>query len=39
MAWDADSKDLKFALRALSTKKGFGQFGQRFFARFVGEIS
>jgi hypothetical protein len=32
---DADSKGLKNALRALSTKKGFGQLGQRFFARFV----
>lgn len=32
---DADLKDLKNALRLLSTKKGFGQLGQRFFARFV----
>jgi hypothetical protein len=31
----ADSKDLKKALRTLSTKKGFGQLGQRFFGRFV----
>lgn len=31
----AESNDLKNALRALSTKKGFGQLGQRFFARFV----
>ena len=35
MFGDADSKDLMNALRALSTKKGFGQLGQRFFARFV----
>jgi len=27
--------DLKNAVRGLSTKKGFGQLGQRFFARFV----
>jgi hypothetical protein len=32
---DADSKVLKNALRTLSTKRGFGQLGQRFFARFV----
>jgi len=32
---DADSKDLKKALRTLSTKKGFGQLGQRFFGRFI----
>jgi hypothetical protein len=32
---DADSKDLKNALRNLSTKKGFGKLGQKFFARFV----
>jgi hypothetical protein len=32
---DIDSNDLKDALRSLSTKKGFGQLGQRFFARFV----
>jgi hypothetical protein len=32
---DADSKDLKKALRSLSTKKGFGQLGQRFFGRFI----
>ena len=32
---DADSNDLKKALRTLSTKKGFGQLGQRFFGRFV----
>jgi hypothetical protein len=32
---DADSRNLKNALRALSTKKGFGRLGQRFFARFV----
>ena len=32
---DADSEDLKNALRSLSTKKGFGQLGQKFFARFV----
>ena len=31
----AESKDLKQALRRLSTKKGFGQLGQRFFGRFV----
>src|SRR2546423_14214045 len=32
---DADNKNLKIALRPLSTKRGFGQLGQRFFARFV----
>ena len=32
---DTDSKDLKKALHTLSTKKGFGKLGQRFFARFV----
>ncbi len=32
---DAESEDLKSALRSVSTKKGFGQLGQRFFARFV----
>lgn len=32
---DADSNDLKKALRTLSTKKGFGQLGQLFFGRFV----
>lgn len=32
---DADSKDLKNAMRTLSTKKGFGRLGQRFFARFI----
>lgn len=32
---DADSKDLMDTLRSLSTKRGFGQLGQRFFARFV----
>jgi hypothetical protein len=32
---DADSNDLKKAVRKLSTKKGFGQLGQRFFGRFV----
>jgi hypothetical protein len=32
---DADTHALENALRALSTKKGFGQLGQRFFARFV----
>jgi hypothetical protein len=31
----AESNDLKKALRTLSTKKGFGQLGQRFFGRFV----
>lgn len=31
----SESQDLKNALRGLSTKKGFGQLGQRFFARFV----
>jgi hypothetical protein len=32
---DTDSKDLKNALRSLSTKRGFGHLGQKFFARFV----
>jgi hypothetical protein len=32
---DSGSKDLKNAMRRLSTKKGFGQLGQAFFARFV----
>ncbi len=32
---DSESEDLRNALRSLSTKKGFGQLGQRFFARFV----
>ena len=32
---DADNKNLRIALRPLSTKRGFGQLGQRFFARFV----
>jgi hypothetical protein len=32
---DADSNDLKKSLNTLSTKKGFGQLGQRFFGRFV----
>jgi hypothetical protein len=32
---DANSKDLQKDLRSLSTKKGFGQLGQRFFGRFV----
>lgn len=32
---DSESRDLKNALRTLSTKKGFGQLGQKFFARFV----
>jgi hypothetical protein len=32
---DSESQDLKKALRSLSTKKGFGQLGQKFFARFV----
>jgi hypothetical protein len=31
----ADSEDLKKALRTLSTKRGFGHLGQRFFGRFV----
>jgi hypothetical protein len=35
MFGEADSKALKNALRTLSTKSGFGQLGQRFFARFV----
>ena len=32
---DSESTDLMHALRSLSTKKGFGQLGQKFFARFV----
>lgn len=32
---DSESDRLKNALRSFSTKKGFGQLGQRFFARFV----
>jgi len=32
---DADPNDFKKALRTLSTRKGFGQLGQRFFGRFV----
>jgi hypothetical protein len=32
---DSESQDLKKALRSLSTKKGFGQLGQKFFAHFV----
>jgi hypothetical protein len=32
---EADSGDLKNAVRALSTQKGFGLLGQQFFARFV----
>lgn len=32
---DSESDDLKNALRSFSTKNGFGQLGQRFFARFV----
>lgn len=35
MFGDLDSNDLKNSVRGLSTKKGFGQLGQRFFARFV----
>jgi len=35
MFGEVDSNDLKNAVRALSTKRGFGQLGQRFFARFV----
>lgn len=31
----ADSNDLKNAVRTLSTRRGFGQLGQRFFARFI----
>jgi hypothetical protein len=31
----AASNDLKGAVRALSSRRGFGQLGQRFFARFV----
>lgn len=30
--------DVRNAVRALSTKKGFGELGQRFFARFVGRF-
>lgn len=32
---DSESTNLKHALRTLSTKRGFGQLGQKFFARFV----
>jgi hypothetical protein len=32
---DSEAQDLKKALRSLSTKKGFGQLGQKFFAHFV----
>jgi hypothetical protein len=32
---DSESPELKNALRTLSTKKGFGQLGQKFFARFI----
>jgi hypothetical protein len=32
---DSDPQDLKISLRSLSTQRGFGQLGQRFFARFV----
>jgi len=32
---DVDSNDLKNAVRSFSTRKGFGQLGQRFFSRFV----
>ena len=32
---DFDSKDLKNAVRSLSTKKGFGRLGQKFFAHLV----
>ena len=32
---DSDSRDIKNALRTLSTKRGFGELGQKFFARFV----
>ena len=35
MFGEVDSNDLKNAVRALSTRRGFGQLGQRFFARFV----
>jgi hypothetical protein len=31
----ANSADVQNALRSLSTKKGFGELGQRFFGRFV----
>ena len=32
---DSDSDDLKDAVRQFSTKKGFGQLGQRFFGNFL----
>ncbi len=35
MFGEVDSNDLKNAVRALSTRRGFGQLGQQFFARFV----
>lgn len=34
----ASGDDLKKAVHALSTKKGFGDLGQRFFGRFVGRF-
>ena len=33
-----DSDAVRKAVRSLSTKKGFGQLGQRFFGRFVGRF-
>src|SRR5438552_2917907 len=33
--FEGGSADLKNALHSLSTKKGFGELGQRFFGRFV----
>ena len=32
------SNDVRKAVRTLSTKKGFGELGQRFFGRFVGRF-
>ena len=33
-----DSVDVRDAIRSLSTKKGFGELGQRFFGRFLGRF-
>ena len=34
----SDSAEVRKAIRPLSTKEGFGELGQRFFARFVGRF-
>jgi hypothetical protein len=33
--FEGDSREVRTTIRALSTKKGFGELGQRFFGRFV----